>query len=100
MGVMLIAAVASRRTQLLARWRLLTLVVLVALVVDLPLVIHFVSVPQDFSAYVSVAALSAGDGSGKLPWLATLWYNDKSVAGMFFLRGDANPRPLSGLEVL
>jgi 4-amino-4-deoxy-L-arabinose transferase-like glycosyltransferase len=93
MGVMLIAALASRRARFLARWRLLALVVLVALVVDLPLVTHFVRMPQDFFLRTSqVSALSVGNGSGELPWQSALWDNAQRVAGMFFLRGDANPR--------
>ena len=93
LGAFLLIGLARRRAQLLARWRVLAIVVLVAFVVQLPLAVHFARFPDDFGLRTSqVSIVDPAGEAADTSWLAALLDNGKRVAGMFFLRGDENPR--------
>lgn len=63
----------------------LLLTTLVALLVATPLVTYFVTHPANFLQRPASVALGSGDGTSLLD-------NLLRVAGLFFVRGDANPR--------
>jgi 4-amino-4-deoxy-L-arabinose transferase-like glycosyltransferase len=91
--VILALVLARRRDRLLARWRVLAVVVLVAMVVLLPLAAHFVRFPTDLYQRISqVAVPAAQDVSGEATRLAGLLDNGKRVVDMFFVHGDESPR--------
>jgi 4-amino-4-deoxy-L-arabinose transferase-like glycosyltransferase len=84
------AAIAERG--LLCRQRRgLLLAALVALVVAAPLGLYFVTHPANFLQRPASVALIEGEGAMASPWLAWI-ANLPRVLGMFFVRGDANPR--------
>jgi hypothetical protein len=72
--------------------RALLLVALVALVVVMPLAIYFATHPANFvQRPLSVALVGLGKDLPESSW-KTLVDNLPRVLGMFFLRGDSNPR--------
>jgi 4-amino-4-deoxy-L-arabinose transferase-like glycosyltransferase len=93
LGAMLFIGFVVRRAQLLARWRVLALVSLVAILVALPLIVHFVRFPEDLSLRVSqVSVISTADQVSDNGWASALVENGKRVVGMFFTYGDDSPR--------
>ena len=93
LGAMLVIGFVVRRARLLARWRVLALVSLVAILVALPLIVHFVRFPEDFGLRVSqVSVIGTADQISDNGWASALVENGKRVAGMFFATGDDNPR--------
>jgi hypothetical protein len=93
LGAFLIIGLARRRARLLTRWRVLAIVVLVAFLVQLPLIVHFARFPEDFGLRTSqVSIIDPSGDSASSSRLDALLDNGKRVAGMFFLRGDENPR--------
>ena len=90
---LLVIAWVWRREQLASRWRALALVSLVAVLVSLPLLIHYVRFPQDFlQRALEVSALPEAGSAPGTSLVTKLWSSAQDVAGMFFLRGDQNPR--------
>ncbi len=79
---LLYAAVAERRF-LRRHGSGLLLAGLVALLVAAPLILYFVTHPASFWQRPASVALSGGEAT---------WENLPRVLGMFFVRGDANPR--------
>jgi 4-amino-4-deoxy-L-arabinose transferase-like glycosyltransferase len=93
LGAMLVIGFVVRRARFLTRWRALAIVSLVAIVVALPLIVHFVRFPEDFGLRASqVSVVGTADQVSDNGWASALVENGKRVAGMFFSYGDDSPR--------
>jgi 4-amino-4-deoxy-L-arabinose transferase-like glycosyltransferase len=91
LAVLFVAYAAIIKRHFLRRHgRGLLLTALVALLVAAPIALYFASHPANFLQRPTSVALVSGE-SGPGPWRA-LGDNLPRVLGMFFLRGDANPR--------
>lgn len=68
--------------------------VVAAVVVALPLGLYFAGHPNDFLSRTEAVALTAANGSAETGEASPLAIGENAlrVAGMFFVRGDANPR--------
>lgn len=86
-----VCAAITERGFLRRHGRGLLLAALVALLVALPIGVYFATHPENFMQRPASVAL-VGDGSApRGPWQATI-ENLPRVLGMFFWRGDTNPR--------
>ncbi len=90
---LLLFALWQRRERLRERVPLLALVVLVALGVMLPALVHFARYPEDFTTRTSQVALIMGEGRADAPnRILAILENGRRVVAMFFAHGDENPR--------
>ena len=86
LAIMLGYAFFCRRAQLRGRWQGVAISVAAALIVAMPLLIHFVRYPGDFSVRTNQVSIV---NTGGIPMLLD---NLGRVMGMAFVRGDLNDR--------
>jgi 4-amino-4-deoxy-L-arabinose transferase-like glycosyltransferase len=86
LAIMLGYALLCRRAQLRGRWPGIAISVAAALIVAMPLLLHFMRYPDDFSVRTNQVSLV---NTGGIPMLLD---NLGRVTGMAFVRGDLNDR--------